>query len=79
MRIILKFPMSSTINEVNQHPDAKLTCEEFIIKYADVIESLNELDNGNQYLIKIHLSLPPYNKMTFDKAVDAIKSHCSIH
>lgn len=63
---------------VDEDPDAHLTENEFNEKYFDIMESLDKLDSGQQYMVKLHLSLPPYNKMAFDEAIVAIKKHCNI-
>ena len=33
---------------------------------------------GDDYLVNLHLNLPPYNTMSHDKAIEAIKLHCGI-
>ena len=35
-------------------------------------------DSGNDYLIQLHLGLPPYNSMPREKAIEAIKQHCGM-
>lgn len=33
---------------------------------------------GDDYLIQLHLSLPPYNRMEKSQAIEEIKRHCNI-
>lgn len=35
-------------------------------------------DSDNDYLIQLHMGLPPYNTMPKEKAIDAIKLHCGM-
>ena len=36
------------------------------------------MNSGDEYLIRLHLDLSPYNTMERSQAVEAIKKHCDI-
>lgn len=36
------------------------------------------MDNNHEYLISLHIDLPPYNKMNRSDALKSIKKHCGI-
>lgn len=33
---------------------------------------------GEDYLVRLHLDLPPYNRMEKSEAIEAIKRHCGM-
>ncbi len=35
-------------------------------------------NSGKDFLINLHLDLPPYNQMEISEALEAIKRHCGI-
>ena len=74
-----KMRLSEAIKAIRQHCGYSVDENDSKKQLNNLFEQLcSRIDNKDQedYLIKLHLSLPPYNKMERSDAIRAIRRHC---